>query len=272
MTALASATLQRLGRVGTPRRNQPARVVPQGPPLSVQFNPTSLRITRSNNVDRGGATTHTQKVQSPASEHAKLTFDLEFDTAEQSRDGTPVDVRKWTALIRQFVEPPDVRGNVPPPAVQFAWGTLVFNGIVDQITEELDYFHADGTPLHAKVTVSISEQDFAREATKGSASANDRAAALPGGLPAGGSTAVHPRARRPARGERRRPTSSSPPKRARARSSCCRGSAWIPVGGAARCRAWTVHSPCRPVPASTSVPRCARPAESERAPTSRRMR
>ena len=185
MTALASATLQRLTRVGKPARNKPAKVVPDGDPLPVQFNPATLRIQRRNNVDRGGTTTGTQKAQHPSSEAATLSFDLEFDTAEQVADGQPVDVRKWTALVRQFVEPPRDRPGEPPPAVSFAWGTLTFTGIVDQVSEELDHFSPEGTPLHAKVGVSISEQDFGLEATQGAAARDARAAVAPGESPAG---------------------------------------------------------------------------------------
>lgn len=185
MTALASATLQRLTRVGKPARNKPAKVVPDGDPLPVQFNPATLRIQRRNNVDRGGTTTGTQKAQHPSSEAATLSFDLEFDTAEQVADGQPVDVRKWTALVRQFVEPLRDQPGEPPPAVSFAWGTLTFTGIVDQVSEELDHFSPEGTPLHAKVGVSISEQDFGLEATQGAAARDARAAAAPGESPAG---------------------------------------------------------------------------------------
>ena len=49
---------------------------------------------------------------------------------------------------------------VPSPAVRFAWGTIVFDGIIEQVTEDLDYFAADGTPLRAKVGVTITEQNF----------------------------------------------------------------------------------------------------------------
>jgi hypothetical protein len=183
MTSLATATLQRLKRVGKPAKNKPAKVEPDGDPLPVQFNPASLKISRSNNVDRGGVTAKTQKVQNPSAEPAKLTFDLEFDTAEQVKNGEPVDVREWTALIRQFVEPPTDPQNAgkPPPAVQFAWGTLVFNGIVEQVTEELDFFAPNGTPLHAKVSLSVSEQNFAYEALAGPAKGDAKGATEPGG-------------------------------------------------------------------------------------------
>jgi hypothetical protein len=180
MTELAPATLQRLVRVGKPVKNKPAKVKLDGDPFSVQFNPATLKISRNNNVDRSGATAKTQKAQRPSSEPASLTFDLEFDTAEQGSASARVDVRKWTALLRQFVETPPAPSTDPPPAVQFCWGTLIFNGIIEQLTEDLDYFASDGTPLHAKINVKISEQDFALEATKGAAAKDSKAARDPG--------------------------------------------------------------------------------------------
>jgi hypothetical protein len=180
MTELVPATLQRLIRKGNPARNQPAKVVRDGKPINVQFNPATMKITRRNNVDRSGATTNSQKAQRPSSEASSLTFDLEFDTAEQGTATARVDVRKWTALVRQFVEPPPATPADPPPAVEFAWGTLVFRGIIEQVTEDIDYFAPDGTALHAKVNVTISEQDFALEAVKGAAAKDDKAARDPG--------------------------------------------------------------------------------------------
>ncbi|KJY47396.1 hypothetical protein [Streptomyces sp. A1547] len=165
MTALVHATLQRLTVTAQPGKDQPPLVkeAADSRPLAVQFNPATLRISRNNNVDRGGATTRNQKVQHPAQEGSTLTFDLEFDTAEQRGGGQYVDVRRWTALVRQFVEPP-AKTSDPPPAVRFVWGTLRYNGIVTQVTEELDHFAPDGTPLRAKVGVTIVEQNFAYQA------------------------------------------------------------------------------------------------------------
>ncbi|WP_328619888.1 CIS tube protein [Streptomyces sp. NBC_00354] len=165
MTALVHATLQRLTVTAQPGKDQPPLVkeAEDSRPLEVQFNPATLRISRNNNVDRGGTTTRNQKVQHPAQEGSTLTFDLEFDTAEQRGGGQYVDVRRWTALVRQFVEPP-AKTSDPPPAVRFVWGTLRYNGIVTQVNEELDHFAPDGTPLRAKVGVTIVEQNFAYQA------------------------------------------------------------------------------------------------------------
>lgn len=179
---LVQATLERINR---PDQKAPVGAKPAAA-IAVQFNPASLRITRNNNVDRGGDTTRTQKRQNPSQEPATLTFELEFDTAEQGTTGEYVSVRRWTALVRQFVEPPLESPGDPPPVVRFAWGTLRFDGIVTQVTEELDYFAPDGTPLRAKVGLTVSEQDFRYEANqKGPGSRTSLAATDPGGAPAG---------------------------------------------------------------------------------------
>ncbi|MFI5979775.1 hypothetical protein ACIBEA_02740 [Streptomyces sp. NPDC051555] len=178
---LAQATLQRLARSGAGAKDQPPLVVDDGPAVPVQFNPTSLRISRNNTVDRGGATTRSQKRQHPATEGSTLTFDLEFDTTEQRSGGQYVDVRRWTALVRQYAEPPPDRPADPPPVVRFVWGTLRYNGIVTQVNEELDHFAPDGTPLRAKVGVTLVEQNFAYEAhAEGPGTRDARAATEPG--------------------------------------------------------------------------------------------
>ena len=140
-----------------------------------------MKLSRSNNTDRGGVATGTQPRQNPSQEAATLSFDLEFDTAEQGSTSQRVDVRDWTAVVRQFVEPPPDRPTDPPPAVRFAWGTLVFDGIIKQVTEELDLFAPDGTPLRAKVSVSITEQNFKYETlAQGAAAKTTAGATRPG--------------------------------------------------------------------------------------------
>src|SRR4029079_8174946 len=167
-------------------KDKPAVVRVDGAAFEVQFNPATLKISRKNNVDRGGVTAGTQKRQQPAPEGATLAFDLEFDTSEQGTPTTRINVREWTALVRQFVEPPAKKPGDPPPAVRFSWGTLVFNGIIDQVTEDLDHFAPDGTPLRAKVGVSIAEQDFRYENNQdGGGARTAKDAPEPGAAPAG---------------------------------------------------------------------------------------
>ncbi|MER5728120.1 hypothetical protein ABT084_07130 [Streptomyces sp. NPDC002138] len=204
MSGLAQATLQRLARGGSGGKDQPPAVVTAGPAVAVQFNPTTLRISRNNTVDRGGATTRAQQRQHPAMEGSTLTFDLEFDTSEQRSGGQYVDVRRWTALVRQYAEPPPEQPADPPPVVRFVWGTLRYNGIVTQVNEELDHFAPDGTPLRAKVGVTLVEQNFAYEAHAEGPGTRDARTATEPGAPRGGAAPGTSGTARPDRVERAR--------------------------------------------------------------------
>jgi hypothetical protein len=196
MAKLAKATLLRLERKRPAKGSQPETVVPEGKPVPVQFNPTSLRIQRQSNYDRGGLNTKAQRRQYPSVQPATLSFDLEFDTAEdeqpnpnanQNAGGRPTklrDVRDSTALVLQFVKAPPDKPTKPPPRVRFQWGAFIFDGLITQVTEELDYFDLDGTPLRAKLSVSITEQNLKLEANLvGPGALDDRAATRPGGQP-----------------------------------------------------------------------------------------
>ncbi|HEY3544645.1 MAG TPA: hypothetical protein VGK17_00975 [Propionicimonas sp.] len=177
-TTLIRATLTRLKQVpGKGKKGKPSFTPDPKGTYEVQFNPTTLKLTRSNNVDKGASTTNTQKRQVPSVQPATLTFDLEFDTAEGDGQGKPKDVRDLTRIVRQFTEPTREKPTEPPPAVRFDWGTFRFQGIVTQLTEDLDYFSPDGRPLRAKVSVTITEQNPEWEAGEVGPGARDARAA-----------------------------------------------------------------------------------------------
>ncbi|QUQ63878.1 CIS tube protein [Kutzneria sp. CA-103260] len=141
------ATLQALQYPATAGEPKPV-----GDVVVVQFNPTSLRIERRNNVNDNGKGTKTAVRTVSSVEYATLSLDLIFDTAEQ---GT--DVRVKTLGVRQFIQPPKNDRAKAPPNVRFTWGALTFDGILTQITEELDYFSAAGVALHAKLSLTFGE-------------------------------------------------------------------------------------------------------------------
>jgi hypothetical protein len=156
---LTKAVLYRLTDGPPAGKGKPSNVkVDRGHPITVQFNPTSLKIQRQNNIDAGGLTINTERRQNPSLRPATLSFDLEFDTAEGDKSGNPVDVRTLTMQLRQFIQPPKGKPADPPPRVLFLWGTLTFAGMVTQLTEDLDYFSRDGMALRAKLSITISEQ------------------------------------------------------------------------------------------------------------------
>ena len=156
MKELTKATLQVLIKTAAGTGNFDA-TVKRGAKFEVQLNPTTMRVDRKNNTDRGAVTAGGQRRQHTATEGATLTFDLEFDTADE----TDVDVRDKTKEVLKFTVPGE-KGEAPP-RLEFQWGTFVFRGIMTSVVEELDFFSPEGRPLHAKLSVSITEQNLAFE-------------------------------------------------------------------------------------------------------------
>lgn len=151
MSTLLKATLRELPATeGAP---------PIGDPVNVQFNPTSLRVQISNR-SAGGQQAGSQARQRPGTGEMTVNFDLVFDTADEGTTTAPVPVTRKTMTVEKFVRP---RGSAPnqqtPPRVEFRWGTFVVQGVMESANIDLDLFAADGTPLRAKVSVSIKGQN-----------------------------------------------------------------------------------------------------------------
>lgn len=120
----------------------------------VPFNPTSLRVQISNKT-AGGAQAGAQARQRPGTGEMQVSFDLIFDVAD---DGG--DVLEQTKMVERFVRPQGTApGKEAPPRVLFEWGTFMVQGTMDSANIDLDLFDAEGTPLRAKVSVSIKGQD-----------------------------------------------------------------------------------------------------------------
>lgn len=151
MSTLVKATLRELPATeGAP---------PIGDPVNVQFNPTTLRVQISNK-SAGGQQAGSQARQRPGTGEMTVNFDLVFDTADEGTTTAPVPVTRKTMIVEKFVRP---RGSSPneqtPPRVEFRWGTFVVQGVMESANIDLDLFAADGTPLRAKVAVSIKGQN-----------------------------------------------------------------------------------------------------------------
>lgn len=151
MSTLVKATLRELPATeGAP---------PIGEPVNVQFNPTTLRVQISNK-SAGGQQAGSQARQRPGTGEMTVNFDLVFDTADEGTTTAPVPVTRKTMTVEKFVRP---RGAAPneqtPPRVEFRWGTFVVQGVMESANIDLELFAADGTPLRAKVAVSIKGQN-----------------------------------------------------------------------------------------------------------------
>lgn len=130
-----------------------------GAAVAVQFNPATLRIQFSNRSSTGGG------AGAPARQRAgegstTVSFDLHFDTADEGSAGAPLSVLTKTSQVERFVRP---RGTAPgeeaPPRVQFEWGGIKVQGVMESCSLDLELFAEDGTPLRARCGVQIKGQD-----------------------------------------------------------------------------------------------------------------
>lgn len=146
--------------------------LPDGSPLEVHFNPTSLVYTVQNSVAQKSGSP--KKAQYVAQFSGKLTMDLQFDTTD-----TGSDVRIYTNQVALFMQASgnaqaaaqtaaaaqssggSSQGTPPkaPPVLSFEWGTYEFQGIMDSFKETIDFFSADGVALRALVSIGLSRQD-----------------------------------------------------------------------------------------------------------------
>jgi hypothetical protein len=151
MSTLLKATLRELPATeGAP---------PIGDAVDVQFNPTTLRVHISNR-SAGGQQPGSQARQRPGTGEMTVNFDLIFDSVDEGTTTAPIPVTRKTMTVEKFVRP---RGAAPnqqtPPRVEFRWGSFIVQGVMESANIDLDHFAADGTPLRAKVAVSIKGQN-----------------------------------------------------------------------------------------------------------------
>jgi hypothetical protein len=162
-----------------------------GTPVPVQFNPATMKLQISNSTE-GGQSRGKQTRQFLGTSSTTLTVELVFDTADEGTTRQPRSVRERTAMVEKFVLPKSKeKTKQAPPKVRFHWGPFVLDGVIDSINIDIEHFAGDGTPLRAKVGLSIKEQNSKYQykatdsgANQDSAQAGDSTAGLPGGGPA----------------------------------------------------------------------------------------
>ena len=168
-----------------------ADVLPGSQPISVQFNPETLKVSFSNQVaqsDKAGSQTGGSAIQFVGAGTTKLSLQIWFDVSAQPPEtASPVtDVRDLTRKVVYFITPhQNAQGQWLPPPVRFTWGSFQFDGIMDAVEESLELFSNEGLPLRASMSLSLSQQkimDLARKKPGG--------ASTPAGVtaPGGGGT------------------------------------------------------------------------------------
>ena len=163
-------------------------------PLSVQFNPPSLRLQYSNESE-GGKQAGRQARQYTGTGSTTLTVDLVFDTADEGSTAVPLSVLERTKQVEYFISPQGAgKKNQAPPRVRFQWGNLIVDGVLESLSVDLDHFAHDGTPLRAKAALSIKGQHPEYQFNKVGPGANDTVGSTP--AEAADATAAQPGAKR----------------------------------------------------------------------------
>lgn len=134
-----------------------------GQKVEVQFNPETLKVTFANEIkqpDGGDQGANTSGRQFVGAGTTKLALQLWFDVTAMEKD--PVDdVRRLTQKVVFFITPQkdtDDPSKSVPPGVRFTWGSFIFDGMVEGLEESLEYFSADGKPLRASISMTLSQQ------------------------------------------------------------------------------------------------------------------
>jgi hypothetical protein len=92
------------------------------------------------------------------------------------------DVRKLTQKVAYFITPTKAGSKFVPPSVRFVWGSFQFDGLMESLEENLEFFSSDGHPLRASMTVNLSQQKITEFTIKELAS-NSAGGKTPGTRP-----------------------------------------------------------------------------------------
>lgn len=128
-------------------------------PVEVQFNPASLKVTYSNQVQTNDQST-SSAMQYVGKGDSKLALDLIFDVSGATATDIK-DVRRMTQRVAYFMSTTeDTSGEEPTytvPGLRFQWGSFFFDGILVSMDETLELWSEDGNPLRATVAISLSQ-------------------------------------------------------------------------------------------------------------------
>jgi nucleoid-associated protein YgaU len=130
----------------------PSTKVPVPIPLPLQFKPEELSFSKRNHwIKKNGALKNAPDAVYGGGHPEELDLDLFFDETD-----TQLDVRVHTTPLRMLA------GRLPlfdkPPMVMFVWGTVVSKmSYVEKVDVTYTFFRPDGTPLRAKVKLTLVE-------------------------------------------------------------------------------------------------------------------
>lgn len=135
--------------------------------VKLQFNPETLKVSFANQIQTPPGTgdqSGTPARQFVGAGTTKLSLTVFFDVNAPLPEGQAAvdDVRKLTQKVAYFITPQEEGKTFIPPAVRFVWGSFQFDGIMDSLEENLEFFSSDGKPLRASMNLAMSQQKITK--------------------------------------------------------------------------------------------------------------
>jgi len=134
-----------------------------GKNIDVQFNPETVKLAFANEIvqpEGGDQAAGTAGRQFVGAGSTTLTITLWFDVTGMVKDRVD-DVRRVTKDVIYFMTPKEFTDDptkLVPPAVRFVWGSLLFDGMLEGLEENLEFFSPEGKPLRASMALSFGQQ------------------------------------------------------------------------------------------------------------------
>jgi nucleoid-associated protein YgaU len=130
------------------------------PVLTVMFNPKDLTISKQNTWNpKKTPKDNTPELEFGGGGSATMTLQLFFDTYASRKDVREKylnTIYQWTRVDPKLTEPKSKKGR--PPEVRFHWGAVIFDGVIQSISQKLTMFlPGDGTPVRAVVDLTLTE-------------------------------------------------------------------------------------------------------------------
>jgi hypothetical protein len=124
--------------------------------IDFRFNPTEYQLQKSNNFSEIPIPgLESPPIQFVRGNSEKLTVELLADTSDTLKDVRTEYVNKVRDLMRIN------RESHAPPIVKFVWGKNelknLFRGVIDSLNVTYTLFSPEGTPLRAKLSLTLKE-------------------------------------------------------------------------------------------------------------------
>jgi hypothetical protein len=159
----------------------------------LQFNPETLKVSFANQIQTPPGTgdqSGTPARQFVGAGTTKLSLTVFFDVNAPLAEGETAvdDVRKLTQKVAYFITPQEEGKTFIPPVVRFVWGSFQFDGIMDSLEENLEFFSSDGKPLRASMNLALSQQRITKFTFRSTGAGAPAAAPGGGGAPMAGTS------------------------------------------------------------------------------------